>query len=288
MSNVTFSGGVFGFDNTITNARGANSTDKTIYAPIEFRIVAISDPTVTVKNADQNGTAFIYNKTLALGASAVKRIEFNDPGARMFTFEAEIMGQAYAGSIGGTGSQAGDGTSDPPAPITYSVFSEEMTGTLVGGDPSGTSGTSLTHGNPTFAGITYMDVPVTTKGDALMLDATLSSTTAVDLDFDLLTADGQLITSSAGATAAEHVSSQVTPNTRYILRVKGFANGPAEFKIVSRQYLPQGSANENAGTITPGAGGSTGGGSPLPVLTNVKVRFTVNPLLRRVTVQIIK
>ena len=288
MSNVTFSGGVFGFDNTITNARGANSTDKTIYAPIEFRIVAISDPTVTVKNADQNGTAFIYNKTLALGASAVKRIEFNDPGARMFTFEAEIMGQAYAGSIGGTGSQAGDGTSDPPAPITYSVFSEEMTGTLVGGDPSGTSGTSLTHGNPTFAGITYMDVPVTTKGDALMLDATLSSTTAVDLDFDLLTADGQLITSSAGATAAEHVSSQVTPNTRYILRVKGFANGPAEFKIVSRQYLPQGSANENAGTITPGAGGSTGGSSPLPVLTNVKVRFTVNPLLKRVTVQIIK
>jgi hypothetical protein len=110
------------------------------------------------------------------------------------------------------------------------------------------------------------------------------------MDFDLLTADGQLITSSAGATANEHVSSQVTPNTRYILRVKGFANGPAEFKIVSRQFLPQGSPNENAGTFTPGSGDSGGSSSPLPVLTNVKmlVRFTVNPLLKKVTAQIIK
>ncbi len=293
VSNVSFTGGVFAFDQTLKNARGADSTDKTIYAPIHFSINSISDPTVTVKNADTSSPAptFIYNQVLALGGtSAAHRLEFNDPGAKMFTFDATITGQAYDGSIGGTGSQNGDGTSDPPAPITYSVFSEEMTGTLLAGDPSGASGTSATHGNSTFAGITYTDVPVTTKSDALILDATLSSMTAVDMDFDLLTADGQLITSSAGTTAAEHVSSQVAPNTRYILRVKGFANGPAEFKIVSRQFLPQGSPNENAGTITPGSGGSSGGGSPLPVLTNVKVlvRFTVNPLLKRVTAQIIK
>ena len=293
VSNVSFTNGVFAFDQTLKNARGADSTDKTIYAPINFQINSISDPTVTVKNADTSSPAptFVYNQVLALGAtSAAHRLEFNDPAAKMFTFDATITGQAYDGSIGGTGSQNGDGTSDPPAPITYSVFSEEMTGTLLAGDPSGASGTSLTHGNQTFAGVTYTDVPVTTKSDALILDASLSSMTAVDMDFDLLTADGQLITSSAGTTASEHVSSQVTPNTRYILRVKGFANGPAEFKIVSRQFLPQGSPNENAGTITPGSGGSTGGGGPLPVLTNVKVlvRFTVNPLLKRVTAQIIK
>lgn len=293
ISNVSFTNGVFAFDQTLKNARGADAADKTIYAPLHFQINSISDPTVTVKNADTASPAptFVYNQVLALGAtSTARRLEFNDPMAKMFTFDATITGQAYAGSTGGTGSQDGDGTSNPPAPITYSVFSEELTGTLLAGDPSGTSGTSATHGNPTFAGVTYTDVPVTTKGDALMLDATLSSTTAVDMDFDLLTADGQLITSSAGATAAEHVSSQVAPNTRYILRVKGFANGPAEFKIVSRQFLPQGSANENAGTITPGAGGAAGGGFPLPVLTNIKVlvRFTVNPLLKRVTAQIIK
>jgi hypothetical protein len=292
ISNVSFTNGVFAFDQTLKNARGADAADKTIYAPIQFRINSISDPTVTVKNADTASPAptFVYNQVLALGAtSSARRLEFNDAGARMFSFDATITGQAYAGSTGGTGSQNGDGTSEPPAPVTYSVFSEELTGTVLAGDPSGTSGTSLTHGDPTFAGVTYTDVPVTTKGDALMLDATLSSTTAVDMDFDLLTADGQLITSSAGATASEHVSSQVAPNTRYILRVKGFANGPAEFKIVSRQFLPQGSPNENAGTITPGSG-SSGGSSPLPVLTNVKVlvRFTVNPLLKRVTAQIIK
>lgn len=290
MSNVSFTNGVFAFDQTLKNARGADAVDKTIYAPLKFNVTRISDPTVTVKNADSNST-FVYNQVLPLGAtSSARRLEFNDPGARLFTFDATITGQAYSGSTGGTGSQGGDGTSDPPAPVTYSVFSEEMTGTLLAGDPTGTSGTSATHGNPTFAGVTYTDIQVTTKGDALMLDATLSSTTAVDMDFDLLTADGQLITSSAGATAAEHVSAQVTPNTRYILRVKGFANGPAEFKIVSRQYLPQGSQNENAGTVTPGSGGSTGSTSPLPVLTNVKVlvRFTVNPLLKKVTAQIIK
>lgn len=294
VSNVSFTNGVFAFDQTLKNSRGADAADRTIYGPMEFNINSISDPTVTVKNADVPlpAPSFIYNQVLPLGAtSSARRLEFNDPGAKIFTFDATIIGQAYIGSTGGTGSQAGDGVSDPPAPVTYSVFSEELTGTLLAGDPSGTSGTSLTHGNPTFAGVTYTDVPVTTKSDALILDATLSSSTAVDMDFDLLTADGQLITSSAGATANEHVSSQVTPNTRYLLRVKGFANGPAEFKIVSKQFLPLGSPNENAGTFTPGSGGSgSGGGSPLPVLTNVKmlVRFTVNPLLKRVTAQIIK
>ena len=52
ISNVSFSGGVFAFDEKLTNARGALSdVDKTIYGPIEFRVLNISDPTVTVKNA---------------------------------------------------------------------------------------------------------------------------------------------------------------------------------------------------------------------------------------------
>ena len=285
ISNITFTGGVMSFDNKLTNARGALATDKTIYAPIKFEISNISNPTVTVRNGDSGANGFLYNQTLALGAtSAAKRLEFNDPAAQLFSFDAKITGNAFASSTTGTGSQNGDGNGNPPAPVTYSVFSETRTGALVAGDPSATGGASATWGDPAFKGITWDDVLVTTKSDALSLDATLSSTTAVDLDFDLLDANGQLIASSAGATAAEHVSSSVTPNTTYILRVKGFANGPSTFSIVSKQLLPNGSPNANAGTQTANGGAITGG------TTGVvrSVRFTVNPLTRNVTFQLLR
>ncbi|HEX8633492.1 MAG TPA: M36 family metallopeptidase [Pyrinomonadaceae bacterium] len=292
LSNVTFSNGVFSFDNKLTNARGAVSDDKTIYGAINFQVTSISDPSVTVRNADGGANTFVYNQNLALGqTSAAKRLEFNDPQARLFTFDARITGQAYAGSAGGNGTLGNDGTSEPPAPVTYSVFSEERTGALLAGDPTGTSGEpSLTYGDPAFAGITYADVEVTTKSDALILDAVLSSTTAVDLDFEILTTDGKSLGTSAGATAAERVQTRVEPNTRYILRVKGFANGPAEFKIVSKQLLPEGSPNENAGKFSPGAatGGATtalsGALKPTAIITRL-ARFTVNPLTRTVSVK---
>ena len=128
---------------------------------------------------------------------------------------------------------------------------------------------------------------MTTKSDALFLEATLSSLTAVDMDFELRTADGQILADSAGATAAEHVSSAVQPNTTYILRVKGFANGPSTFNIVSDQLLPHGSPNENAGTRTVGGSGSATPTGPLPTLPNL-LRFTVNPITRSVTVRILR
>ncbi len=286
ISNVSFTNGVFAFNQTLTNARGANGTDKTIYAPIEFRINSISDSTVTVRNADQSSPVptFIYNQSLPLGAtSAAKRLEFNDPLARLFTFDAVIIGRNYTGSTGGTGGQGGDGTSNPPPPITYSVFRETRTGILPLGDPTG-----ITHGggvvkddnfaDPTFRGVTYADIDITTKSDALFLDAILSSTAAIDLDFELRAADGSLISRSAGGSASERVQAQVQPNTRYILRVLGWANGPADYTIVSNQLLPNGSPNANAGTVTYGSSGS---GSPLGGLLRI-VRFTVNPLTRTV------
>ena len=97
---------------------------------------------------------------------------------------------------------------------------------------------------------------VTTKSDALNLEGRLTSATAVDLDFELRTVDGQVLMRSAGATATEFVSAAVQPNTTYVFRVLGFANGPSTFQIVSNQLLPQGSANENGGTRTVG-GSST-------------------------------
>ncbi len=282
ISNVTFANGVFAFDNKLTNARGALSVDRTIYSPIEFQITNISSPTVTVKNADGGANTFRYNQTLALGqTSNAKRLEFNNPMAQLFTFDAKIFGNQFAGSTSGTGSQTPDGTSNPPTPVSYSFFNETKTGTLVAGEPTATSGTSLTWGDPAFKGITWEDIPVTTKSDALYLEANLSSLTAVDLDFELRTTDGVILSESAGATATERVTSAVQPNTTYILRVKGFANGPSTFNIAVKQFLPAGSpnANEAGGTNAP-TGGTTG------ILSKL-VRFTVNPLTKKVTFQIL-
>lgn len=285
ISNISFANGVMAFDNRLTNARGAFSTDKTLYKPLEFQIVSISNPSVTVRNADANGNTFIYNETLTLGqTSAAKRIEFNDPMAQMFTFDAKIHANAFAGSTVGTGSQNSDGSSSPPAPVTFSIFTETRTGTLIAGEPTATGGTSATWGNPTFKGITWDDVLVTTKSDALALEGRLTSATAVDLDFELRTMDGQVLMRSAGATATEFVSSAVQPNTTYVFRVLGFANGPSTFQIVSNQLLPQGSSNENGGTRT--VGGSSTVSATTNVLTRL-VRFTVNPLTRTVSARML-
>ena len=142
-------------------------------------------------------------------------------------------------------SQPSDGWSYPPALVTYALFTETRTGTLVAGEPTGTETGGATWGDPAFKGITWDDVLMTTKSDALELQAALSSMTAVDLDFELRTTDGTILSRSAGATAAESVSAAVQPNTTYVLRVLGFANGPTTYQIDAKQLLPQGSPNAN-------------------------------------------
>ena len=253
ISNVSFSNGVFAFDNKLTNARGAGNTNGTIYGDINFEITAISDPTVTVRNPDfaSPDPTFVYGENLETGSTSVaKRFEFNDPLAKLFTFDARITGKVFTSSTIGNGSRPGDGTSDPPEPVTFSVFTETITGTLLAGEQTATAGSSLTWGDPAFKGITWDDYPVTSKDDALFLEATLSSSTAVDLDFELRTTDGQVLDSSGEIDSNEFVTSAVQPGTVYILRVMGFTNGPAEFTIVSKQLLPEGSSNENDGTRT--------------------------------------
>jgi Zn-dependent metalloprotease len=292
ISNINFANGVMSFDNKLTNARGAFSTDRIAYAPISFQITSISNPTVTVKNADANGNTFIYNQTLSLGqTSAAKNLQFNDPAAQLFSFDAKVTANAFFSSTTGTGSQTGDGTSNPPPPVTYSVFHEDKTGTLLAGEPSNfvTGEPSPTYGDPTFKGITWDDVEFTTKSDALFVDVTLTSQLARDLDLDLIDSNGNVIATSAGSTATEHIFTAIQPNTRYVLRVKGWANGPADFNLAIDDLLPQGSANANAGTRTIGGGGlgsgpSGGNTSPLTRL----IRFTVNPLTKKVSVSLIQ
>jgi Zn-dependent metalloprotease len=293
ISNISYSNGVMAFDNKLTNARGAFSNDQTAYGPIQFQIVSISNPGVTVKNADKDGNTFVYNQTLTLGqTSNAKRLEFNDPAAQLFTFDAKVTASAFFSSTVGTGSQNSDGTSAPPPPVTYSVFREEKTGTLVVGEPSNfvTGEPSPTYGDPTFKGITWDDIEVVTKGDTLYIDATLTSTLARDIDFELLTESGQVVAASAGSTATEHFLVAVQPNTRYFFRVKGWANGPCDYKIVSDQLVTLGSPNENAGQRTIGGGGAFDSGTTSSGVTGVTrlVRFTVNPLTKSVTAKILQ
>ncbi len=287
LSNISFAGGLTSFDNKLTNARGAFSVDKTVFTPIEFQVVSISNPNVTIRNADTGGNTWVFNQSLLLGAtSSAKRMEFNNPLTQLFTFDARIYGNAFAGTTVGTGSQGGDGTSLPPPPVVNSLFKENRTGALVGGEPAGNGVNAATWGNPTFKGITWDDVLITTKSDAIALEARLSATGAVvDMDFELRTTDGQVITRSAGSTANEFVSSGVQPNTTYVLRVLGWANGPSTYNVEATQLLPNGSPNENAGT-------RTGDASILASATTNPIaglyRFTVNPVTRNVTFTLLR
>jgi Zn-dependent metalloprotease len=285
LSNIVFSNGTTSFDAKLTNARGAFSTDKTIYGPVEFQVVSTSNPSVTVKNADANGNTFLFNQSLALGAtSAAKRIEFNNPLTQLFTFDARVYGNAYAGSSAGIGSQGGDGTDNPPPPTVYSLFNETRTGTLLLGDPAGDD-VSVTWGNPAFKGITWDDVLVTTKSDAISLEAAMSATGAVDMDLELRTQSGQILSSSAGFTPNEFVSSGVQPNTTYVLRVKGFAHAVSTYNLAITQVLPENSPNGNGGT-------RTSGGSGIQTVTTSPIsgvfRFTVNPLTRKITFSLLR
>ena len=118
-----------------------------------------------------------------------------------------------------------------------------------------------------------------------VLEAALTSATSVDLDFELRTMDGQVLTRSAGATASEFVASAVEPNTTYVMRVLGFANGPTTFNIATTQVLPNGSPNENGGTRTSGGSGiSTATTNPISGL----FRFTVNPITQKVTFSLLR
>jgi hypothetical protein len=117
----------------------------------------------------------------------------------------------------------------------------------------------------------------------LFLEANLSSLAGVDLDFELRTEDGQILAESASATSAERVSAAVQPNTTYVLRVKGWATGPCDYSIAVKQFLPQGSPNANDGTA--GSASTTTGTTGV---VSKLVRFTVNPLTKTVTAQILQ
>ena len=120
VSNVTFAGGVFEFDQTLKN----KSASTTILPPLRFNVTAIQSTTGTVRasNADNGGdgvsSAALWDYSNTLGAdraltlnevSAARHPKFTDPAAELFTFTAVIRGnfpdRAFSSaSVSGSGS----------------------------------------------------------------------------------------------------------------------------------------------------------------------------------------
>jgi hypothetical protein len=286
ISNVSFANGKFEFDQTIKNL-GAG-TEGTMFTPIEFRIVSISDPTVQVFNADNAGTgvagspaSFYYRQRLAAGqTSTARHLIFSDPMARLFTFDAVVTARVQVAPGQGTRYQY-----EPPFPdpafFDFSSLTSTFTGSVLLSDG----------GAQSQPGITYADTPLFTAHDrAYRVEARMTSPslTAEDIDLYLLDSTGRVLAAGETATATENVAADIMPGRQYRYRVTGFSGQAQDFEITSKQLL---ATPKNSGGSTDGTSSSTtttGGGTPTAELNTRTVtmllRFTVNPLTGTVTV----
>ncbi|HYO99291.1 MAG TPA: hypothetical protein VER76_03670, partial [Pyrinomonadaceae bacterium] len=282
-SNVSFANGKTEFDQAIKNL-GAGAFDGTIYQPIDFRIVNISAPTVSVANADNFGAgrgaspaSFYYRSTLQKNqTSAPRRISFNNPNTQLFTFDAVVTARVEVPAGAGTRFEAEpkfDGN------FTTSSFSESFSGIV----PASDTGLQLANG------VTYVDVPFTSQAGAVAVKGILTSPlTGVDLDFELRDAAGRVLSSSGTSAATEIVTADILPNTNYIFRVIGWAGVAQDFEIASTQTLriPQNSAGGATGGGA-SSGSTLSGGLSTGTATRL-VRFTVNPLTKSITMQVLR
>ncbi|HEX8423311.1 MAG TPA: M36 family metallopeptidase, partial [Pyrinomonadaceae bacterium] len=241
-SNITFANGKTEFDQSIRNL-GAGAFDGTIYQPVDFRIVNISAPSVSVANADNFGAgrgaspaSFYYRSTLAKNqTSAARHLAFNNPNTQLFTFDAVVTARVQVPAGAGTRFEA-----EPKfeGNFTTSTFSESFSGIV----PASDTGLQLA------SGVTYVDVPFTSQANAVAVKGILTSPlTGVDLDFELRDAAGRVLSSSGTSSAEEIVTAEILPNANYIFRVIGWAGAAQDFEIASTQTLriPQ-----NAGGTT--------------------------------------
>ncbi|HEX9919707.1 MAG TPA: hypothetical protein VGA87_11100, partial [Pyrinomonadaceae bacterium] len=279
-SNISFAGGKTEFDQAIRNL-GAGAFDGTIYQPIDFRIVSISAPSVSVANADNFGAgrgtspaSFYYRSTLARNqTSAARRISFSNPNTQLFTFDAVVTARVQVPAGAGVRYEAEpkfDGN------FTTSTFSESFTGIV----PASDTGLQLA------SGVTYVDVPFTSQAHAVAVKGIMTSPlTGVDLDFELRDAAGRVLSSSGTSAATEIVTADILPNTRYIFRVIGWAGAAQDFEIASTQTLR---VPQTTGGATTAADTSTTGSTLTTTTATRLVRFTVNPLTRSVSMQVLR
>ena len=274
VSNVTFNNGVFEFDQTLKN-KGVSGVDSTVYAPINFKIINTSSPTVTVANADNGGDGrsvpaiFNYNQTLPVNAtSSAKRLKFNDPSAQLFTFDALVTGRVRGAGIIGMGSQPYDGDGGGEQEHVITSQTDSYTGTvLIGG----------LEVRGAINGVDYVDVPFVAKPGAFGVTGVMTTNIPADLDFELRDSNGNVLASSGNFIDAETVSGTIVPGNTYVYRVIGYLNVATQFTITSTQFFSD--------SIT--SSGSSFTGTQTQGVANVKlVRFTVNPLTKAVSVRL--
>jgi fungalysin metallopeptidase (M36) len=280
ISNISFADGKTVFDQTIKNT-GSGQFDGTAYTPVEFRIVSISNPSVTVTNSDNcgngqpgNPASFYYREKLLSGqTSAPRRLAFNNPNSQLFTFDAVIMARVQADPAAAT-------RYEPEPPTNFACFeTRTFSATHTGIVPASDIALQL------IPGVTFVDVPFTSQEGAYGVVGQMTSSLGLDMDLELLDAAGRVLSSSAGGDANELVASPIEPFRNYVFRVSGWAGVAQDFTIESTQHMVV-HVTSTAGTPGGGAGGGVtppAGGSLLNL-----VRFTVNPLTRTVTMQLLK
>jgi subtilisin family serine protease len=127
---LTFTGGVWQFDQTLRNASSSTS----VFAPLKFVITSISSNsgTVRVKNADDGGNGVsspaTFDYTSQVGAdqqlspgesTASRQLQFNNPAAEMFTITVVIKGympDPAGASSGGGAAPSGSGGAGASTP----------------------------------------------------------------------------------------------------------------------------------------------------------------------------
>ena len=278
LSNVSFAGGIFQFDQTLKNKGTIAGADTTAYGPVNFKVINISSPSVTANNADNGGDGrgtpalFSYNQSIAANTvSAAKRLKFNDPQAQMFTFDALVTARVRGNSIPAGGSQPYDGDGGGQQAHTITTQQDTYSGRIVAG--------SLEL-KGVISGVDYVDVPFVAKPGSFGVTGVLSTVTPADLDFELRDTNGNVLDSSGNFIVDETCSAVIVPGQTYIYRVIGYAAGPTQFNIRSTQFFSD--------SITGGGGGSQFTGGQTQGVTNVRlVRFTVNPLTQAVTARLL-
>lgn len=278
VSNVSFANGVFSFDQTLENLGGAGTFDGTVFEPITFKVLDISEDSVTAANADNGGSGqngdeahYVYAQTLAAGeVSAPRRLEFHDPEAKLFTFDAAITGRVRTAGVPADGSQDPVDTADAAVPPAEFHFVEEFTGLV----PVGTTGLVLVEG------VDHVDVAFTARASATAVTGTLSADPTAagvypDLDFELRDSEGNVLATSGNFGPDEQVGASIEGGETYVYRVVGWANGPTTFRIVSDQSV----------TEADDAGFGSGGGAMAPDAVTHLVRFIVDPLTGDVTIE---
>jgi hypothetical protein len=273
LSNVSFANGIFEFDQTVKN-NGVAGVDSTVYTPVNFEIIRISNPTVTVANADNGGNGrnvsavFAYNQTLSAGTtSAARRLKFNDPQAQIFSFDALVTARVRGASVPANGSQPGDGDGGGRSPLALSSVTDTFDGLIL----LGSAGSLLA------GAVDYVDVPFTAREGAFGVNGRLTATLPFDLDFELRDNNGNVLDTSGNLGPDEDVSGSLVPGQTYIYRVIGYVSGPTPFTITSEQFI---------------LGSSSGHGSPFrPPIRGVTssrvVRFTVNPLTKTISLRLL-